>query len=359
MKSCNPAIFIVGNFFNNRGGTPTTQAEELKKILENRGGKVIHASRHLHRVARFCDTLYSLLFFRRQYQIVNIQFYGGLALVLEGAASLLAKWLGKTIVFTLHGGAIPDKIKKYPKWYRRVLSRATMITCPSNYLIHHLSPLGLPLRLIENSLPLPAYQFQAKKSFGPRLLWMRSFHPIYNPAMALEVVSLLKKDYPELRLYMAGVDLGHFEETKTLVSKMGLEKEVIFPGYIDIEKKNLLAETCDIYLCTNRIDNTPVSLLEMMALGLPIVTTNIGGIPFMVQNNEALLVASEDAEAMADAVRQLITSPEIGQELVQRGLALVQRYDEAVVAKKWISLLQELCFNKFDAKSTKQMNDPN
>lgn len=338
------ALFIVGNFFNNVNGTPTTQAEELKKILTRRGIRVISASRQIHRLPRLLDTIFSLVRHRREYQIVNIHFYGGLALVLEDLTSLLAKWLGKTVVFTLHGGAIPDKLKAQPSWYRRVLRRGKVITCPSGYLIHHLTHLNFPMRLIENSLPLGEYIFHPKDSFGPRLLWMRSFHPIYNPEMALEVISLLKQDFPDILLYMAGVDLGHLEETKKLALKMGLERKVIFPGYLNAEEKNRLTEICDIYLCTNRIDNTPVSLLEMMALGLPVVATNVGGIPFMIQNEEALLVPSEDAAAMAAAVRRLISEKERAQELVNRGLVLVQRYDEVVVVEKWIALLKELGF---------------
>ena len=344
MTGSKTAIFIVGNFFDNRRGTPTTQAEELKKILEQRGVRVLSSSRHIRRFPRLLDTLYSLIRHRREYRIVNIQFYGGLALVLEDLSSLLAKWMGKTIVFTLHGGAIPDKVKIHPRWYRSVLKRGTVITCPSPYLIHHLAPLGLPMRLIENSLPLPEYAFHPKESFGPRLLWMRSFHPIYNPVMALEVVALLKQDFPGVRMYMAGVDLGHFEQTKALARQMGLEQEVIFPGYLNTSEKNRLAETCDIYLCTNRIDNTPVSLLEMMALGLPVVTTHVGGIPFMIQNGEALLVPSEDAAAMAAAIRRLIAEPETGQQIVKKGLLLVQRYGEETVAAKWLALLGELGF---------------
>lgn len=338
-----PGIFIVGNFFGNQKDMPTTQAEEVKKIFEQRGVQIYFASRHIPRLTRLMDTLWSMWRWSKHYSIVQIHFYGGLALILEDMASLLAKWLGKTIIFTLHGGAIPDKARKHPAWYRRVLSRGAVITCPSAYLIHHLQPLGLNFRLIENTIPLADYHFQEKKVFRPRLLWMRSFHPIYHPEMALEVAKLLQPRYPDLVLYMAGADLGYLDAVRQLAKDMGLEQQVLFPGYIDIDKKNQLAESCDLYLCTNRIDNTPVSLIEMMALGVPIVSTNVGGIPYLVRNEEeALLVDSEDAPAMAAAIERILADPALGQHLAKQGRILAARYNEDKIAEKWLQLLQQI-----------------
>ncbi|WP_409771968.1 glycosyltransferase family 4 protein [Thermaurantimonas sp.] len=196
--------------------------------------------------------------------------------------------------------------------------------------------------LVENTLPLKNYNFNKKSQFFPNLLWMRSFHPIYNPEMALETIKLLKNTYPEIKLYMAGSDLGYFKKTKEMVTEMGLENNVIFPGFLNIHGKNHFARICDIYICTNRIDNLPVSLLEMMALGLPIVTTNVGGIPYLIQNDEALLVPSEDSKAMAEAVERIINNPDLGIQMVKRGKDLVKKYDEDVVSEKWLALLMDL-----------------
>ncbi|MFM1963019.1 MAG: hypothetical protein RLZZ172_1864 [Bacteroidota bacterium] len=171
---------------------------------------------------------------------------------------------------------------------------------------------------------------------------MRSFHPIYNPLMALKVLQLILIEYPDAILYMGGVDLGYKKETENTVKEMGLSKSVIFPGFQDIQGKNHLASLCDIYMCTNRIDNTPVTLLEMMALGLPIVTTNVGGIPYMIKNNEALLVDSENPQQMANAILKILNDPSYSISMIDRGRNLVKAYDEEMVANKWINLLESL-----------------
>ncbi|MFM1963021.1 MAG: hypothetical protein RLZZ172_1866 [Bacteroidota bacterium] len=78
----NISILIVGNFFGNKKNMPTSQAEELQKILLQRGVNVLFTSIFLNRIPRLLDTLFSIYKFRKQYEIVNIQFYGGLALIL-------------------------------------------------------------------------------------------------------------------------------------------------------------------------------------------------------------------------------------------------------------------------------------
>jgi glycosyltransferase involved in cell wall biosynthesis len=209
-------------------------------------------------------------------------------------------------------------------------------------LITELNYLNLPFCCIENSLPLSQYLFQDKTSFKPRILWMRSFHPIYNPLLALQVIQLILIEYPDAVLYMAGVDLGYQMETEKTAKEMGLSKSVIFPGFQDIRGKNHLASLCDLYMCTNRIDNTPVTLLEMMALGLPIVTTNVGGIPYMIKNNEALMVDSENPQQMANAILKILNEPSFSISMIDRGRTLVKTYDEDMVANKWVNLLQSL-----------------
>ena len=67
----------------------------------------------------------------------------------------------------------------------------------------------------------------------------------------------------------------------------------------------------DIFLNTSLVDNTPVSILEAMASGMCIVSTNVGGIPYLLKaGHEALLVSPGDPEKMAEAVRQILQDPD-------------------------------------------------
>lgn len=336
-------IFVVGHFFKPHKGLPTSQAENLVELLLKSGASVFYASHYSSRLPRLLDTLWRMWKFSKNYDIVQIHSYGGLALILEDFASLWAKFLGKKVVFTLHAGSFPQKIRRFPAWYKRVFARGAALTCPSIYLKQNLAEYLPELQVIPNQIRIKEYPFLNKPKFGPTLLWMRTFEDAYQPEMALEVVVNLKTDYPDIKLYMAGSDRGLLHSVKQKTGASGLENQVFFPGFLTHEDKLRYAELCDIFICTNRIDNAPVSLIEMAALGIPIVSTNAGGIPHLFENGvNALLVDVKDARAMAEAVKDLISDNELAHTLCKNGRLLAEKHDEQHVLNAWIALFRQI-----------------
>ena len=101
-----------------------------------------------------------------------------------------------------------------------------------------------------------------------------------------------------------------------------------------------MAEDYDIFINTTHVDNTPVSVLEAMALGLPVVSTAVGGIPDLLDDGEeALLVADDDEEAMTEAVIRLIQSPELAQSIARKARRKVEAFDWENVRELWRQLL--------------------
>ena len=97
----------------------------------------------------------------------------------------------------------------------------------------------------------------------------------------------------------------------------------------------------DIFLNTTNVDNTPVSVLEAMACGLCIVTTNVGGIPHLLEHeHDALLVPSDDPAAMAAAVRRILTETGLAARLSHHARAKAERMDWSVVLPQWESLIR-------------------
>ena len=73
--------------------------------------------------------------------------------------------------------------------------------------------------------------------------------------------------------------------------KYKLNQKIEFVGYLRKIEWLELARDHDIFINTSTIDNMPVSILEMMALGLPIISTNVGGIPFILESRKKLTVS--------------------------------------------------------------------
>jgi glycosyltransferase involved in cell wall biosynthesis len=335
-------ILIVGTFTSDKQA-PVTQASELAKILKANGYKVLTVSKQKNKLLKLINIVTTILLNKNTFDVGIVQFYSGNSFIWQSIACRLIKSLGKKLVITIHGGGVPVAIKQQPNKYLSVLRKADTITCPSTFMINELEQYGIKPLLIENSIPVDDYPFQNKKQFSPSLLWMRAFSPIYNPAMAVEVVRELKKTHPEVKLYMGGPDLGELDKTKQLVKEYRLETNIEFPGFMDIEKKKEYTGKADIFISTNRVDNAPVTIVEMWALGLPVVTTNVGGLPYMVKDGEnSLLVDDNDAIAMTEKIKNLVSSPALVQKLVQNGRSQVANHSEEIVYQKWDILLNNL-----------------
>lgn len=337
----NSKIIIVG-LFSNPKIAPVTQASVLASLLTKNGYSVITTSSFTNKWLRLADIIRSMLLNAGRYNVAIVQFYSGNSFIWQYIASVIAKLLGKNLVFTVHGGGVPAKLKsKSSSRYLQLLKKADLITVPSRYLQNELGGFGLKTILIENIIDLRQYQFQDKKSIGPRLLWMRAFSDIYNPLMAVRVVNVLRNKYPEVKMIMGGPDLGMLSATKQLIHELTLGNNIELTGFMDMEMKQQYASACDIYISTNKIDNAPVTFLEMWAMGLPVISTNVGGVPYLVENKQTgIIVNDDDYNQMADAIESLIENKENTLAIIKNARIKAALYDEAPVLQKWEATLR-------------------
>ncbi len=324
-------------------GIVTTQGQVLADLFAADGVEVISASSKMNRVWRLADIVASLIASRNKIDVCILEVYSGLYMVVADTASRICKLFGIKLIAVLHGGNLPDFAGRYPKWTRSVLSRADVLVSPSSFLSKEIG-LDLPdIRVIPNVIDLERYRFKERNEVSPRLLWMRSFHPIYNPQMALRVLTEVLKSHPDASLVMAGVNKGLEPEIKEMASKLGIRDQVMFPGFLSQEDKVRAFAEADIFINTNRLDNMPVSVIEACAFGLPVVATNVGGISHLFSDGEnALLVESDNVEEMAAAIERLLNAPELAEKLSRNGHALAERSSWRSVRRLWTDLFEEL-----------------
>ena len=107
---------------------------------------------------------------------------------------------------------------------------------------------------------------------------------------------------------------------------------VTFTGRLENERMADLYRRARVLLNPSLADNMPISLLEAMASGTPIVTTNVGGIPYLVEHEKtALLVAPREPDAMAAATLRLVREPALAERLRVAGLEAARCYTWASV----------------------------
>ncbi|HET9532536.1 MAG TPA: glycosyltransferase family 4 protein, partial [Blastocatellia bacterium] len=280
---------------------------------------------------------------RSSIDMLVIDVFSGASFVVADVASWLGKRFGKPIVMVLRGGALPQFISRHPRWTMRVLSRAGAIIAPSEFLARVAAKQGLRPRVIPNVIDLSVYPYRHRRKVSPRLFWMRSFHSLYNPSMAVRVVARLRSLMPDASLVMAGLDKGLQSSVRQLADEMGLNGTVRFPGVLDTAGKAREGDAADIFLITNRVDNMPVTAVEACAMGIPVIATAVGGIPDLLKDGETgLLVPDDNDEAMAEAIRRLVSEPGLAERLSANGRSLAERSSWEQVRPMWEEVFAEL-----------------
>jgi glycosyltransferase involved in cell wall biosynthesis len=338
------SVLLVGNFLSHALGTRGV-CEDLSLRLAGCGWNVLATSSKPAPFPRLLDMLATAWGRRGDYQVAQVDVYSGRAFLWAEAVGRALYYAGRPFVLTLHGGNLPSFARRWPGRVRRLLGLAGAVTTPSRYLLEQMCPYRPDLRLIPNPLDLSRYRFRLREQPAPRLIWLRAFHQVYNPTLALLVASRLAAAAPDVRLTMVGPDKGDNsrQQVVQLVDRLGIADRVTLRMGVAKAQVPLWLNSGDIFLNTTNIDNTPVSVIEALACGLCVVSTDVGGIPYLLEHeHDALLVPADDPEAMAAAVRRLLDQPGLAARLSQNARTKAAQFDWTVVLPQWEALLRDL-----------------
>lgn len=335
-----PAILFVGNFLSAYSASRQL-IEEFADRLEDAGWAVIRTSNKAFRPVRLMDMAYTIFVRRNDYEVGYVEIFSGAAFVWAEVACLILRLLKKRYTLTLHGGNLPVFARHWPGRVRRLLNSASAVTAPSGYLQQVMHPYRADILLLPNPVDIKNYPFHLQSTPVPSLVWLRAFHEIYNPSLAPRMLSLLLQDFPSMELKMIGPDKGDgsLQSTQELAENLGLDGNIKFLGGIPKHQVPQYLSSADIFINTTNVDNTPVSVIEAMACGLCVVSTNVGGIPYLLENEkDALLVPPDDPEAMALAVRRILTEPGLAARLSSNARSKVEQFDWSVILPQWEEL---------------------
>lgn len=333
-------LLYLGNQLSKHGFNKTT-IETLGIQLEQEGYTIYYASDKKSFLFRLLDMIWAVFIYRKQVSYILIDAYSTKAFWYAFFCSQLARIFNIKYIPILHGGALPNRLKKNPKLCRMMFANAYKNVAPSGYLKQAFENVGYTnVVYIPNSIEIEKYSFKKRTQIEPKLFWVRAFATIYNPEMAVKVLFELQKEYPNATLTMVGPDKdGSLQTTKDFAETIGVT--VHFTGQLAKEDWWQLASQHDIFINTTHFDNTPVSVMEVMALGLPVVSTNVGGIPYLLTNHQnALLVNDNDVTAMTNAVCGLLKSQENAAELALNARSFIGQMDWKEVKKSWNFLLK-------------------
>jgi glycosyltransferase involved in cell wall biosynthesis len=334
-------VLLVGNFLS--GSRPYRLAcEDLAERLASRGWPVLTTSRKPGRLARVLDMVRTAWRERQRYRAAQVDLYSGSAFLWAEAACWTLRRVQRPYVLTLRGGDLPKFAGRRPRVVARLLRSAAAVTAPSRYLLEKMERYRADIELIPNGLDVTAYPTRPARPVGPSLVWLRAFHRIYNPELAVEVLARVRREFPNARLTMVGPDRGDgsLARTRRAAQRLGVEDRVEFPGGVSKRDVPHWLQKGDIFLNTTDVDNTPTSVLEAMASGLCVVSTNVGGLPYLLDSGkDALLVEPDDVDAMAGAVRTILNDAALASKLSRAAGEKARNTDWSVVLPRWEALL--------------------
>lgn len=339
-------IGLVGPLPPPSGGM-ATQTRQLARLLAQEGVVVevvqvnvpyrpawVEPLRGIRALFRLVPYLVCLWQAAGRAQLFHVMANSGWAWHLYAAPAVwIAKLRHVPVVVNYRGGNAEEFFQRSIGIVATTMRRANRVIVPSGYLQQVFSRFGLAAEIVPNVVDLARF---APRQEGPRtardetsrphLIVTRNLEPIYGIEHALHAFVIVRGRWPGARITIAGngPELARLE---ALSRSLGLDKEVCFSGHLDNDGIGELYRSADMFVNPSLVDNMPISILEALASGVPVISTDAGGIPWMVENGRtALLVPRADAQALALALLSLLGDPERAARLASAGRESVQQY---------------------------------
>jgi len=257
-----------------------------------------------------------------------------------------AVWIAATrkvpVVVNYRGGEAADFLARSAGLVRMTMRRAASLVVPSGFLQEIFGAHHLPSRIIPNIVDSARFHPGAELPQGCQILVARNLEPIYENATALRAFAKVLPVRPDARLVIAGTG-PQAQHLRQLAADLGVADKVTFAGRMERDEMAACLRRSRVALNPSRVDNMPNSVLEALASGVPVVSTNVGGVPHIVRDGEtAVLVPVGDTDAMAAAILRALNDAPLADRLRSAGLASAGAYTWAAVAPRWCALYRDL-----------------
>ncbi|HZI17557.1 MAG TPA: glycosyltransferase family 4 protein [Pyrinomonadaceae bacterium] len=302
----------------------------------------LQAVRYVRTVAT--SLAYWWLLLRRvpRYDVIHIFSASYTSFVIAPTPALLAARLfGKKTVLNYRSGECEDHLRRWRRTAVPTVRRFDLIAVPSGYLVDVFARFGFAARAVFNFVDSARFRFRERRPLAPRFLSNRNHESLYNVEMALRAFALVQERCPDASLLVAG-DGSLRPSLERLARELGL-RGVQFVGRVPNERMPALYAAADIYLNTPNVDNMPGSIIEAYASGLAVVTTDAGGVPYIVRDGETgLVVPRGDHERMARAALRLLEDDALAQRLIAGAREECRRYSWEAVRGEWLDIYRGL-----------------
>ena len=263
-------------------------------------------------------------------------------------------------VFTVHGfdhaNIVADSAKH--AWIRSVLwkyvekrglSKQKHIISISPYVKKMIEPLtNATIYDIDNPVDERFFNISRRNENG-RILFSGWISERKNTLGSVEAFAQIASRFKQATLVIAGhaKELHYFQRVKQSIKDYGIGERVEILGYINHEDLEEELAKASIFLLPSRQENAPMAISEAMAAGVPVITSNRCGMPYMVEDKKTgFLIAPESIEQIADRLTALLEDKQLCQKMGQAGReTAMKRFHPKAVAEKTLTVYKQISNN--------------
>lgn len=316
-------VLLVTNYKSGRGGI-SGQVELLSKHLSEEGVETDVFSTNgnvFHRIVLY----FKLRMVARKYDVIHAHGCSGIGMVPIIFSVKIGKRFHKKVVATYHGGSADVFFSKYTRLVKRYLTRTDTNIVLSGFLAKVFDKYNIPYVIIPNIVELDAGAFRKRTVVYPNFISVRTLSPLYNIECIIKAFAVAKRSLPDARLTIVG-DGPSRTELEKMVVDLRL-KDVVFTGRVPNSQIYSYLNEADIMLSSPKIDNMPVSLLEAFNAGLLVISSKVGGVPYMIDDGEnGLLFESNNYEMLAQKMVESVNQSEATLAMMNNAKECVKRY---------------------------------
>lgn len=272
---------------------------------------------------------------------------------------LIARSLGSHVILHIHGGAFNQFFEENSRVTKELISRLLLLPDRlivlsewwANFLRERVNPeLEGRMTVLHNAVEVPNLSLDRlmrarSESEQFRIVFLGSVGDRKGCRELLGAADQLS-DHSDIQIHFlgGGEQDGDLERYKAKGRDMGLSN-VHFPGYVSGDQKADHLKQADLFVLPSRADNFPISLLEAMSYGLPVVVSDVGAMEEVVSEENGIVIAPRDIDALVKAIQFMYHHPEKRKEMGHENIKTVTNNYSA---KKYIKNIKSI-YTKIDS----------
>lgn len=343
-------VLMLGPTLDVQGGVSAVERLILEHVPEGVHLRLLPTSAqtgNLGKLIYFVPAYFRFLFalLTTRVDLVHMHFSIQASIWRKSFCVPLAKLFRKPVILHAHAGGFPEYLASRPAWQRRWILRTlrradALVVLSESWRKYYLDLTGLSedrVVALPNPIHLPEIVPDRRNRPVVKLVFLGRMDENKGPVRILGAVSLLSDTLRQkVRLVMAGD--GAVQEVRRAAKTLGLARQAVVEDWVSPQRRDQLLAEGDVFILPSKAEGMPMSLLEAMAWGLPVITTPVGGIPEVVRHGESgFLVQPTDEKAISLAVQELVEDEDLRLRMGAAARSTVERF---AIPRYWTSLGQ-------------------